>query len=325
MPHHLVWKSKWPFDLWQFSSQSQIKVLKTQHSRFVNSMFVVMLRVTTFRLDCLLICGLFIGRFQAFQECFAHVMIITGFVLYFCKMIKDFAKNGLSLAGSFFPCIVIFSDCEMTVYSCTFSDLLRSIYSKINQQPASHSLSVCCCCSYHHCPQCGAHLKGNGSTCASSRLSGENVDKHSETKSTRDQMSSGNWPLCDVTERRHCNEMMIKNIDIHRDESNQPTLSNRLAGRSSREMFSSGRSAVPSVRTCSLVQFPPTPSLTVLQCWLGVDLPVKVTPVGKQVPTVCRQHGECFCFSFKASDWIYSREALPDDFLHKLVYDWIIK
>lgn len=64
-------------------------------------MLVTMLQVTTFRLDCPMICGLFIGRFQAFQEFFAHVIIIIVLFLYFCKMIKDFAKNRLSLAGSF--------------------------------------------------------------------------------------------------------------------------------------------------------------------------------------------------------------------------------
>lgn len=51
-------------------------------------------------------------------------------------------------------------------------------------------------------------------------------------------------------------------------------------------------------------------------------LPVKVTRVGKQVPTACLQHREYFSFPLKASDWIYSKEPLPDDFLHKLVYDW---
>lgn len=48
-----------------------------------------------------MICGLFIGRFQAFQEFFAHVIIIMVLFLYFCKMIKDFAKKKKSLAGSF--------------------------------------------------------------------------------------------------------------------------------------------------------------------------------------------------------------------------------
>lgn len=49
---------------------------------------------------------------------------------------------------------------------------------------------------------------------------------------------------------------------------------------------------------------------------------VKVTRVGKQVATVCLQHRTHFSFSLKASDWIYSKESPPDDFLHKLVCDW---
>lgn len=65
----------------------------------MNSMFVILLPITTFLLHCpLVICRLFIGRFQAFQVFCTRDGVLG---LYFCKMIKDFAKNRLSLADFF--------------------------------------------------------------------------------------------------------------------------------------------------------------------------------------------------------------------------------